>query len=61
MVSERNTGLSDVCPTNSLGNDLQIGEGDLRYLRDNGLVDGCTVDDDLLWRLDDDGNWPEVE
>ena len=45
---------------NTLRNDLRISEGDLRYLRDNGLVNNCIVDDDASWRLDDDGNWPEV-
>ena len=60
MVSERNSGLLDVCPINPLGNDLGISEGDYRYLRDNGCIDGCIVDDDRFWRLDDDGNWPEA-
>lgn len=39
--------------------ELEITEGDLGYLRDNGFVDGCVVDDEA-WRLDEDGNWPEV-
>ena len=50
----------DVSPINSLGNGLGISDGDLQYLRDNGCIDGFTVDDDRLWRLDDDGNWPEA-
>ena len=54
------SGKLDVSPTNTLGNGLGISEGDLKYLRDNGCVDGCMVDDDRLWRLDDDGNWPEA-
>ena len=44
---------------NTLRNDLRISEGDLRYLRENGLIDRCVVDDEA-WRLDEDGNWPEV-
>ena len=59
MVSGRNTGLLGVCPINPLVNDLRISEGDLEYLRDNGFVNGCIVDD-TYWRLDDDGNWPEA-
>ena len=46
--------------TNNFQNDLGISEGDLNYLRDNGFVDRCIVEDDADWRLDDDGNWPEV-
>lgn len=61
MVSKRNIGLSDSCLKNLFQNDLDFSEGDLRYLRDNGLVNGCIVNDDALWRLDDDGNWPEVD
>lgn len=61
MVSKRNFGLSDSCLKNLFQNDLDFSEGDLRYLRDNGLVNGCIVNDDALWRLDDDGNWPEVD
>ena len=60
MVSKRNIGISDRCLKNNFQNDLKISEGDLRYLRDNGFVDRCIVDDDADWRLDDDGNWPEV-
>ena len=45
---------------NTLGNNLDISEGDLRYLRDNGFVNNCIVDDDAYWRQDEDGNWPEV-
>ena len=51
---------TETCYTNSFQNGLDFSEDDLRYLRDNGLIDGCIVDDDTLWRLDDDGNWPEV-
>ena len=61
MVSKRNIGLSDSCLKNLFQNDFDFSEGDLRYLRDNGLVIGCIVNDDALWRLDDDGNWPEVD
>ena len=50
---------SDFGPTNLLRNNLGISEGDLRYLRDNGFIDGCVVDD-TFWRLDEDGNWPEA-
>ena len=60
MISVRDIRNSDICPSNSLGNDLGISEGDLRYLRDNGCIDGCIVDDDKFWRLDEDGNWPEA-
>ena len=42
-------------------NDLGLSEGDLRYLRENGMIDRCIVDDDATWRLDEDGNWPEVD
>lgn len=63
MVSGRNTGLLDVSPINILRNILRniLGnsEGDLGYLRDNGLVNGCIVDD-TYWRLDEGGNWPEA-
>ena len=61
MVSKRNIGLSDSCLKNLFQNDLDFSEGDLRYLRDNRLVNGYIVNDDALWRLDDDGNWPEVD
>ncbi len=38
-----------------------ITAGDLVYLRENGHVHkGFIVDDDALWQLDDDGNWPEA-
>ena len=40
-------------------NDLELSEGDLKDLRENGLIDRCVVDDEA-WRLDEDGNWPEV-
>ena len=60
MSTAMDSGKLDICPTNTLGNDLGISEGDLRYLRDNGCVDGCVVDDDRLWRLDENGNWPEA-
>ena len=60
MSTAMDSGTLDICPTNALGNGLGISEGDLRYLRDNGCVDGCVVDDDRLWRLDEDGNWPEA-
>lgn len=60
MVSKRNIGISDECLKNNFQNDLGISEGDLNYLRDNGLIERCIVDDDAAWRLDDDGNWPEV-
>ena len=60
MSTAMDSGKLDICPTNTLGNDLGISEGDLTYLRDNGCIDGFTVDDDRLWRLDDDGNWPEA-
>ncbi len=60
MISARDIRNLDICPTNTLGNDLGISEGDLTYLRDNGCIEGFTVDDDRLWRLDDDGNWPEA-
>lgn len=60
MVSKRNIGISDRCLKNHFQNDLELSEGDLRYLRDNGLIDRYIVDDDAAWRLDDDGNWPEV-
>ena len=60
MISARDIRNLDICPTNTLGNDLGISEGDLTYLRDNGCIDGFTVDDDIFWRLDDDGNWPEA-
>ena len=60
MISERIVGYADASLTNDLGNSLRISEGDLNYLRENGYVDNNTVDDDMLWRLDDDGNWPEV-
>ena len=53
-------GSDETCYKTSFRNDLGISEGDLRYLRDNGLIDRCIVDDDAAWRLDDDGNWPEV-
>ena len=52
---------SETSYTNTFQNDLGISEGDLYYLRENGYVDKNTVDDDVLWRLDDDGNWPEVD
>ena len=61
MVSKRNIGISDRCLKNHFQNDLDLSEGDLRYLRDNGLIDRCVVDDDAAWRLDDDGTWPEVD
>ena len=60
MVSRRNTGYSEKCRKNHFQNDLGISEGDLNYLRDNEFVDRCIVEDDADWRLDDDGNWPEV-
>ena len=60
MSAIKDIGKQDVSPINILGNDLGISNGDLQYLRDNGCIDGFTVDDDMLWRLDDDGNWPEV-
>lgn len=60
MISARDIRNLDICPTNTLRNDLGISEGDLTYLRDNGCIEGFTVDDDRLWRLDDDGNWPEA-
>ena len=53
-------GSDETCYKTSFQNDLGISEGDLRYLRDNGLIDRCIVYDDTDWRLDDDGNWPEV-
>ena len=59
MISARDIRNSDICPSNPLGNDLGISEGDLEYLRNNGFVDGCVVDD-TYWRLNEDGNWPEA-
>ena len=54
---------SETIYTNDFQNDiyevLGISEGDLEYLRENGHVDRIIVDDD--WRLDEDGNWPEVD
>ena len=40
--------------------DSEFAAGDLIYARDNGYVRGFIVDDEALWRLDDDGNWPEA-
>ena len=40
--------------------DSGFGTGDLIYARQNGYVHGFIVDDEALWRLDDDGNWPEA-
>ncbi len=61
MISEKIIGLADSRLTNTFQNTLGISEGDLNYLRDNGLVNRCIVDDDAAWRLDEDGNWPEVD
>lgn len=39
---------------------------DFQYAKDNGFVNGNEIDDEAIensqgWRLDEDGNWPEVE
>ena len=44
----------------TLGSDYGLSAGDLVYARQNGYVRGFIVNDDALWRLDDDGNWPEA-
>lgn len=35
-------------------------DGDYSYLRDNGMIVGFDMDDSM-WKLDEDGNWPEAE
>ena len=44
----------------TLESEFGLSAGDLVYARDNGYVRGFIVDDDALWQLDEDGNWPEA-